>query len=88
MMFFRVRAEDGLFRYGVIKYPLSTNSQGRSLRLIVSVNAEHPDSRNLEPVPKIKVKYKHFKIGGKNVASQLGDARIDGDLKSKRDIQL
>lgn len=64
MILFRVRAEDGLFRYGVIKYPLSTNSQGRSLRLMVSVNAEHPNSRNLEPVPIIKVKYKHFRVGG------------------------
>ena len=46
---------------------------------MVSVNAEHPESRNLEPIPKIKVKYKHFKISGKNAALQPGDAKIDGD---------
>ena len=79
MVLFRIRAEDGRFRYGVIERPLSGTSSGTYLRLMVSVNAEHPDSRNLEPIPKIKVKYKHFKISGKNAALQPGDAKIDGD---------
>ena len=54
---------------------------------MVSVNADHPDSRNLEPASGSKVKYKHFKIG-KNVSPQPGDARKDGDLKSKCDIYV
>lgn len=86
-MLFRVRAEDGRFRYGVIKRPLSGTSSGTYLRLMVSVNADHPDSRNLEPASGSKVKYKHFKIG-KNVSPQPGDARKDGDLKSKCDIYV
>ena len=68
MILFRVRAEDGRFRYGVIKYPLSASSQGRFLRLMVSVNATQPGSRNLEPVPEITVKYRHFKIAAKEAA--------------------
>lgn len=87
MVLFRVRAEDGRFRYGVIERPLSETSSGTYLQLMVSVNAEHPDSRNLEPVSGNQVKYRHFKID-KNVTPQPGDARIDADLKSKRDIRL
>lgn len=77
MILFRVRAEDGLFRYGVIKYPLSASSQGRFLRLMVSVNAAHPDSRNLEPDPKITVKYRHFRIAAKDTAPLFKGAEPD-----------
>ncbi len=65
MVVFRLRAKDGSYRYGIISQPLSETGEGRFIRTTVYVNGDHPDSRNLEPIPELKFVKKRFRFGAK-----------------------